>query len=170
MPNFRSRSVAAVCAFALLAQRAAGADPAAEAINALGVDLYRQIAAQPGNLCLSPYSLSAALAMAMAGAEGETRTEMARVLYWAEKTDVDAAFAKLRKALAATTTSEPITLAIANRLFTQAGFALRPEFFARVKEFYGRRRNRWISDTMPCAPRSASTNGRRKRHTTGFAI
>jgi len=42
--------------------------------------LYRQLAAQPGNLFFSPYSVQAALAMTAGGARGGTRAEMLAVL------------------------------------------------------------------------------------------
>jgi serine protease inhibitor len=52
------------------------------AINALGVDMYRAPASQSdGNLLFSPYSIEVALAMAQAGADGETKTEIQRVLH-----------------------------------------------------------------------------------------
>ncbi len=154
MPTLRSSTLAWLAAAAICAPMVGAAEtqPAADAVNGLGVDLYRQIAPRPGNLCLSPYSISAALAMTYAGAEGETRTEMGRVLHWSEKAHVDGAFANLGKALAQSAAAtekvaqsnkkrggpvEPIKLAIANRLFPQSGFALRPEFLSRVKESYG---------------------------------
>ena len=105
-----------------------------------------------GNLCLSPYSISCALAMTLAGADGETRTEMGRVLHVDPNSDVDQSFAALQKSLeqmAVKTTkiaadskkrggpSEPITVAIANRLFPQNDFEFRPQFFPRIKENYG---------------------------------
>ena len=44
-------------------------------------DLYAQLRQQPGNLFLSPYSLSTALAMTYAGARGETAEQMAETLH-----------------------------------------------------------------------------------------
>lgn len=133
-------------------EAATSADGAGVAVNAFGLDLYRQMAGQPGNLCLSPYSVSTALAMTLAGADGETRAEMERVLHLEGKDAVDGAFAALSKSMKESTAktekiaqsskklggpSEPITLAVANRLFPQEGFALRPAYLQRVKEFYG---------------------------------
>ena len=60
--------------------RAADSDLAATATNQLGIDLHRQLATGDENLCVSPYSIQSALAMTFAGADGETRAEMARVL------------------------------------------------------------------------------------------
>ena len=78
---------------------AASFDPAARSTNEFGLDLYRKVAMGDGNLCLSPYSISCALAMTLAGADGETRTEMARVLRVVLNADVDQSFAALQKSL-----------------------------------------------------------------------
>lgn len=49
--------------------------------TAFAFNLYRQIAGSPGNLCLSPFSVSESLAMTMAGARGYTALEMAAALH-----------------------------------------------------------------------------------------
>ena len=132
---------------------AADVDLAARATNELGVDLHRQLATGDENLCLSPYSIQSALAMTFAGADGETHTEMARVLHFPKGGDaIHASFASLKRSLdemakktlkiaeESKTTggpSEPITLAIANRLFAQSGYNFRESFRARIEEFYG---------------------------------
>lgn len=58
------------------------AAPAADALSAFGLDLFRHLAAaEPeANLFLSPYSISIALTMAAEGARHETEAEMAKVL------------------------------------------------------------------------------------------
>ena len=65
-----------------MAQGATSFELAAKATNELGVDLHRQLATGDENLCISPYSIDSALAMTFAGADGETRSEMARVLHF----------------------------------------------------------------------------------------
>src|SRR6266481_6323400 len=73
---------------------------AATATNHLAVDLHRQLATGDDNLCLSPYSIQSALAMTFAGADGETRTEMARVLHLPEADDaIHSSFASLQRSL-----------------------------------------------------------------------
>src|SRR5256886_17480706 len=67
---------------AAMTHGATGYDTAATATNQLGVDLHRRLATGNDNLCVSPYSIESALAMTFAGADGETRTEMARVLHF----------------------------------------------------------------------------------------
>src|SRR5579863_5443484 len=54
---------------------------AADAINSLGVDLMHATARPDANALISPYSIETALVMAYAGADGETRAEMKRVLH-----------------------------------------------------------------------------------------
>jgi serpin B len=127
-------------------------DLAATATNQLAVDLHHQLAAGDGNLCVSPYSIESALAMTFAGADGETRTEMARVLHFPNDGDVPASFSALQHSLeemGAKTAdlvkeskkfggpSEPITLNIANRLFAQKGYNFRQTFLSLVKQNYG---------------------------------
>jgi serpin B len=135
-----------------LAHGATNFDLAAKATNELAVDLHRQLATADENLCISPYSIESALAMTFAGADGETRTEMARVLHLGSDPGVFASFSALQHSLeemSAKTAelvkqskrfggpSEPITLNIANRLFAQKGYAFRETFLSLVKQDFG---------------------------------
>jgi serpin B len=138
---------------AAMSYGATGNDLAATATNKLAVDLHRQLATGNENLCVSPYSIESALAMTFAGADGETRSEMARVLHFpSDASAVSASFASLQHSLeemSAKTAelvkeskkfggpSEPITLSIANRLFAQKGYEFRELFLALVKQNFG---------------------------------
>lgn len=51
------------------------------AYNASGHDLFKQFTAGPGNVVLSPYSIGTAMAMAVAGARGDTEAEMIAKLH-----------------------------------------------------------------------------------------
>src|SRR5438094_4612684 len=88
---------------ALLVAMAHGAtnfELAAKATNELAVDLHRQLATGDENLCISPYSIESALAMTFAGADGETRTEMARVLHFSsDASSAPASLASLQHSL-----------------------------------------------------------------------
>ena len=101
MRALRNSFLVAFAGLSILARvsPAADFDSAARSTNEFGLDLYRKIAAGEGNLCLSPYSIDCALAMTLAGADGETRTEMARVLHLDPTADVDSSFAALQKSL-----------------------------------------------------------------------
>lgn len=127
-------------------------DQAAQAINAFGLDLHRQMPKE-GNLCLSPYSIQSALAMTYLGASGATQEEMARVLHFSkDKQAMGESFAALRlslnearqasvKAVAESQKSggpgEPLTLRMANRLFGQMAYEFRPSFLTEVKTYFG---------------------------------
>lgn len=60
---------------------------AVDAANALGIDLLHQTAQSGPNSLFSPYSIQMALAMTCAGADGQTRDEMVRVLHYAKDED-----------------------------------------------------------------------------------
>ncbi|PYI96830.1 MAG: serpin family protein [Verrucomicrobia bacterium] len=137
---------------AAMANAATNFDFAAKATNELAVDLHHQLATRDDNLCVSPYSIESALAMTFAGADGETRKEMARVLHLTNDSTVPASFAALQHSLEQMSTktaelvkqskkfggpSEPITLNIANRLFAQKGYAFREAFLSLVKQNFG---------------------------------
>jgi serpin B len=135
----------------LLASHLSAADenPAVNATNALGLDLYRMYAADGGNLCLSPYSIQAAFAMTTNGAAGKTLEEMRTTLHYPESLDtlnssfstLAADFAKRQERAAAwvkrTGRGEPaFNLLVANRLFGQRGYPFEQPFLDTVKNSY----------------------------------
>lgn len=130
----------------------ATSETAAQAVNALGLDLHRQMP-KTGNLCLSPYSIQSALAMTYLGASGVTQEEMARVLHFpADKETLGESFAALNSALAEAQKnsakqvehskkyggpSEALKLHVANQLFGQKGYDFRSVFISGVKSHFG---------------------------------
>jgi serpin B len=90
--------------------------------------------------------------MTFAGADGETRSEMARVLHFSNDGDVPASFSALQHSLEQMSVktaelvkdskkfggpSEPVTLNIANRLFAQKGYHFRETYLSLVKQNFG---------------------------------
>jgi len=139
----------------LVAVRTAAADfDLATSTNQVGIDLYRQLAAETPakNLAISPYSIESALALAYAGADGETRAEMGRVLYFPpDDQAVQAAFAGVRASLdriasdsvqrkerleARGGKEDIIEWHAANRFFGQKGYAFRDSFLSLMKDGY----------------------------------
>ena len=127
-------------------------ETAAQAVNALGLDLHRQMPKE-GNVCLSPYSIQSALGMTYLGASGATQEEMAQVLHFPkDKAALGESFAALNAALVEAQEksakqvaqskkyggpSEALKLHVANRLFGQKGYDFREIFLSGVKSHFG---------------------------------
>lgn len=106
--------------------------------NAFAFDLYQALRGSQDNLVFSPYSLSSALALAYAGARGDTEEQMAEVLHYTLPQDrLHPAFNALDLALAAPAGGDAFTLRIANSLWGQADYAFLPEYLDRLAVNYG---------------------------------
>ncbi len=131
---------------------AATPETASRAVNALGLDLHRQMSKE-GNVCLSPYSIQSALAMTYLGASGATQEEMARVLHFpADKQALGESFTSLTQSLdQAQKTSaqrvaeskkyggpgEALKMHVANRLFGQKRYEFRKPFLTGLEDHFG---------------------------------
>ena len=108
--------------------------------NQFAVDLYAQLdREQPGkNLFFSPTSISIALTMTAAGARGQTESEMAKVLHLdADMAKAHAHYHRLLEQWNAVGQKRAYKLCVANRLWGQKGFPIRPEFLALTRQQYG---------------------------------
>jgi serpin B len=107
--------------------------------NHFALDMYHSLSAgvkPDSNLLVSPFSISAALAMTYAGARGETAQQMAGVLGFTLPDDrLHTAFGELLCDL--TTPREGYQLNIANRLFGQAGYPFKTPFVNTTGQNYG---------------------------------
>jgi serpin B len=127
-----------------VAAPAAAAVKAAAAINDFGLDLYRRV--RPGsNVVLSPTSIAMALAMARAGAKGETATQMDTVLRSAGTDRFADAMNALDAALATRSGTFndldgnplPIALRITNGAYMQRGMQVEPAFLDALASRFG---------------------------------
>ncbi|MEO6194842.1 MAG: serpin family protein [Thermoanaerobaculia bacterium] len=108
----------------------------ARSSNAFGFDLYQRLLQQPGNLVISPASLTTALAMTWGGARGETAAQMGRVLHLEGTAgEVMATSGQLARSLQAP--SRPIVFRIANQLFGEKTYKLEPAFVEKTREAFG---------------------------------
>lgn len=112
--------------------------------TAAALNLYRQLAATPGNVFFSPYSISTALAMASAGARSETLTQILAVLQQRLPPDaMHRAMNALNLALLAPrpfppgSTGEPLQLQFANSMWAQSGYHIEPGFLDVLARAYG---------------------------------
>lgn len=111
--------------------------------QAFAFDLYGELAnGGTDNLFVSPHSISVAFAMAFAGAEGETATEMSETLrYDLSEPDLHEAFNALDLELAARAQVEGrgdgFELSILNQPFGQVGFGFEPPYLDTLGLNYG---------------------------------
>ena len=103
--------------------------------NAFGFDLFKRVRAKPGNLVVSPASITTALAMTWGGAKGETAEQMQRVLRFegapAEVMDTSGKLAAMLQDPA-----RPITFRIVNRLFGDKAYQFDAAYLAAMKIMY----------------------------------
>lgn len=112
--------------------------PVVEGNTAFALELYARLKDNKGNLFLSPYSVSSALAIAYRGAEGTTEQQMAETLHFPlDQDECHAGMAKLRKALISANRRRGIELNVANGLWLQKGYEFRDDFVRFAKRDYG---------------------------------
>lgn len=107
--------------------------------------LLRQLANErDDNLFVSPYSIAAALAMVYAGADGDTRRQMAETLHFPLDDEyLHAAFNRLDREFAARAEAEPdndgdpFRLDVVNQLWGHEGFEFLEEYLDLLARHYG---------------------------------
>ena len=110
--------------------------------NTFALDIYNSLRSENGNLILSPYSISLALAMTYAGARGETEAQMARTLHFTPQGKLHPSFNTLDLALEKEPINldkdkEPMQLNIANAVWAEKTFSFLPEFLDTIAINYG---------------------------------
>jgi serpin B len=113
------------------------------------LELYGKLESQQGNLFLSPYSISTALAMTYAGAKGETERQMAKTLnfnLYSDSNDttriyfipvLHKTFGGIIQQLNESGEKGGYELVVANALWGQKDYKFLPEFLTLVRENYG---------------------------------
>jgi serpin B len=98
-------------------------------------ELYATLKTDEGNLFLSPYSISTALAMTYAGARHNTAEQMAQVLHFTpQPAQFHPAMGQLQQQINAT--SNDITLNVANSLWIEKNYPILEDFLEIVKNHY----------------------------------
>lgn len=112
--------------------------PTVDGNCAFAMDLYAHLKDADGNLFLSPYSISSALALAYGGARGNTEKQMSATLHFlADQETFHSAMVKLRQTFAKIDASRRIEINVANGLWTQKGYNFTSAFLDLAKEKYG---------------------------------
>jgi len=112
--------------------------------NAFAFDLYQVVREEKGNAFYSPYSIALTLAMAYAGARGETEQQMAQTLHYTLPQErLHPAYNALALRLAsrdAESEEEPerrFRLIVANSMWGQSGYSFRQEYLEVLARNYG---------------------------------
>ncbi|KAI9526545.1 Leukocyte elastase inhibitor [Dissostichus eleginoides] len=100
------------------------------------LELFRTLSeANPaGNIFVSPFSISSALAMVHLGAEGDTAAQMAKALSFSSGKDVHADFQSLNAEI--NSPSASYILKLANRLYGENTANFLPKFLAATQKYY----------------------------------
>jgi len=102
--------------------------------NRLAFDLYRRLREEEGNIFFSPWSISSAMAIALEGARGETRSEMRAVLHLPGE-ERRLAFARLYNEI--NKKDKRYELATANAVWAQKDFQILDAYFDVIEKYYG---------------------------------
>jgi serpin B len=103
--------------------------------NAFALDLYQKLRTHEGNLFFSPYSLSSALAMALAGARHDTAAEMRKALRVTLLDEaLHAAYADQTRMAGAP--GKPYALSVANALWGREGFQFEGSYTTLLNKNY----------------------------------
>ena len=112
--------------------------------NAFALDLYRTLSDGEGNLFFSPFSISEALAMTLAGARNETERQMMTTLHYElPQGRLHPSFNALDRELASRgrglqgEENQFFQLNIANAIWGQQGYEFLPDFLDSLAESYG---------------------------------
>ncbi|MEJ7597942.1 MAG: serpin family protein [Kofleriaceae bacterium] len=117
--------------------------PAADAVvalargsNTFGFELYAKLRGKPGNLVVSPSSITTALTMTWGGARGETAKQMQKVLH------LDGAPAQVMTvagtlARSLEDPSRPVVFRIANQLFGEKSYTFEEVFVEQTETAFG---------------------------------
>ena len=121
--------------------------------NAFAVDLYGKLRAKDGNLFFSPESISTALAMAYAGARGDTAAQVAKTLdFTLPPAQLHPAMGALLKDLNAPHAT--YQLHVADALWAEKDFAFLPDYLKLMSADYGAGFNPVDFKTAPEAARA----------------
>ncbi|HMV96473.1 MAG TPA: serpin family protein [Anaerolineales bacterium] len=110
--------------------------------NAFALDIYNALRSENGNLILSPYSMSLALAMTYAGARGDTESQMAQAMHYQPQAQLHPAFNALdlaleKKPINLDKDQEPLQINIANSVWAEKTMPILPDYLDTIAVNYG---------------------------------
>nr|XP_021485389.1 leukocyte elastase inhibitor A-like [Meriones unguiculatus]XP_021485390.1 leukocyte elastase inhibitor A-like [Meriones unguiculatus] len=106
-----------------------------------------------GNIFISPFSISSALAMVFLGARGNTAAQLSKTFHFDAVDDIHARFQRLNAEVSKRGASHKLKLA--NRLYGEKTYSFLPEFLASTQKLYG-------ADLAPVDFQHASEDARKE--------
>jgi serine protease inhibitor len=103
-----------------------------QAVDDFGFDLFGKVADGKSNTVVSPLSLTVLLAMLLAGADGDTATEIAKVLHLSDHRDV-----RVGALLRQLSDTDEATLSVADALWAAPTVPLEKDYSEFLKKTFG---------------------------------
>uniref|UniRef100_A0A4X1SSN2 Serpin family B member 1 n=4 Tax=Sus scrofa TaxID=9823 RepID=A0A4X1SSN2_PIG len=123
--------------WALSAELSFAMEQLSAANTRFALDLFRALneSNPAGNIFISPFSISSALAMILLGTRGNTEAQMSKALHFDTVKDIHSRFQSLNADINKCGAS--YILKLANRLFGEKTYHFLPEFLASTQKTYG---------------------------------
>ncbi|KAJ7420472.1 Leukocyte elastase inhibitor [Willisornis vidua] len=108
-----------------------------DANSRFALDLFRRFneANPTGNVFFSPVSVSAAMAMVVLGAKGNTEAQVLKTLHFDKVEDIHSRFQTLTMDI--NRSNAPYLLRLASRLFGEKSYSFLPDFLTNTRKLYG---------------------------------
>jgi serine protease inhibitor len=103
-----------------------------EAVDDFGFDLFGRVAGPRANTVVSPLSLTVLLAMLLAGADGDTATEIAKVLHLRDHRDV-----RVGALLRQLSDTDEATLSVADAVWAGSNVPLQKDYSNFLRKTFG---------------------------------
>ncbi len=110
---------------------------AVEAINTFAADVYEHLQREEGNLFFSPLSISTALSMTYAGANGQTATQMEQVLHLGSEPGIHGSFNQLLTSIEEIDFLGDYELSTANAIWPRDTLPVGQGFVDTIETDYG---------------------------------
>lgn len=104
--------------------------------NEFALNVYQKLAQTPGNIVCSPYSISSALVMVYAGAQGLTKDQMSEVLHFEDIDTFHSSFAAMHDHIRSAMENTSLVVHLANGLWFQRDFQLQENYLTLLKQVY----------------------------------
>jgi len=133
----KKNSLIVICVLLFSSVQSQGFNKQVEKNNQFCFDLFNYVDVEEDNLFLSPFSVSAALAMTYEGAKGQTRKEMSKVMYYSDNNDnLNTDFQNIIERTQSSKNSKKYTFNIANSLWAQKDLNFLHSYFETIKKYY----------------------------------